>query len=266
MSTHYSPGMGFIGGYLKSPFSGIVPWVLMSVVSGPGRFEEAASAALGLMLLTLWAGSRRGIRVHLLETFGAAFFGVLAILGLVAPHDVIEWLEVWAGELSSIALASFAIVTLLIRKPFTMAYARDTTPPEYWDTPQFKKINDAISAAWAFSFTVSAISGAISNTVMRDGDDFWTSWILPLAATFFAIQFTEFYPDHATAKFAREIGEPTGEPGSLFRLFDWVPPFVVATGIAGWVSDAVPAAVGIGLIVVGSVASWLLRKPDETKV
>jgi hypothetical protein len=257
--------MGFIDGYLKSPFSGIVPWVLMSVVSGPGRFEEAASAALGLMLLTLWAGSRRGIRVHLLETFGAAFFGVLAILGLVAPDNVIGWLEVWAGELSSIALALFAIVTLLIRKPFTMAYARDTTPSEHWDTPQFKKINNAISGAWAFSFTVSAISGAVSNTVMRDGDDFWTSWILPLAATFFAIQFTEFYPDYAMAKFSQEIGEPTDPPGSLFRLLDWLPPFVVATGIAGWVTDEVPAAVAIGLIVVGSVVSGLVRKPEKTK-
>jgi hypothetical protein len=257
--------MGFIDGYLKSPFSGIVPWVLMSVMSGPGRFEEAASAALGLMLLTLWAGTRRGIRVHPLETFGAAFFGVLAILGLLAPDDVIHWLEVWAGELASIGLALFAIVTLLIRRPFTMAYAKDTTPAEYWDSPQFKKINYAISAAWALSFTVSAVSGAISNTVMRDGDDFWTSWILPLAAIFFAIQFTEFYPDYAMAKFSQGIGEPTDPPESIIRLLDWLPPFIVATGIAGLVTENVPLAVGIGLIVVGVVGSALVRKPQKAK-
>ena len=225
--------MGFIDGYLKSPFSGIVPWVLMSVLSGPGRFEEAASAALGLTLLTLWAGSRRGIPVHLLETFGAVFFAVLAILGLAAPDGVIRWLEVWAGDLSSIALALFAVVTLVIRRPFTMAYAKDTTPQEYWDTAQFRRINNAISAAWAGSFVVSAIAGAVGNTVLRDGDEFWTGWILPLAATFFAIQFTEFYPDYAMAKFSQEIGEPTEPPQSALRLLDWLPPFVVATGIAG---------------------------------
>jgi hypothetical protein len=257
--------MGFVDGYLKSPFSGIVPWVLMSVVSGPGRFEEAASAALGLTLLTLWLGSRRGIPIHLLEAFGAAFFAVLAILGLFAPDDVIRWLEVWAGELSSIALAVFAFVTLAIGKPFTMAYARDTTPSEYWDTPLFKKINNAISAVWAGSFAVSAISGVVSNTVMRNGDDFWTGWIVPLAATFFAIQFTEFYPDYASAKFSQSIGEPTDPPGSALRLLDWVPPFIVAVGIAGWVTDHVPDAVGIGLIVVGSVASTFIRKTQKSK-
>ena len=37
--------MGFIDGYVKSPLAGIAPWVLLSIVSGPGRLEEAASAA-----------------------------------------------------------------------------------------------------------------------------------------------------------------------------------------------------------------------------
>lgn len=45
--------MSFIDDYVKTPLSGIAPWVLLAVVSGPGRFEEAASAALGLTLLTL---------------------------------------------------------------------------------------------------------------------------------------------------------------------------------------------------------------------
>ena len=132
--------MGFIDGYVKSPLAGIAPWVLLSIVSGPGRFEEAASAALGLTLLTLWVGWRRGVPVHTLEAFGAGFFAVLSVLGLVASDDVIGWLETWAGELSNIALAAFATITLLIRRPFTMAYARDTTPSEHWDTPLFRTI------------------------------------------------------------------------------------------------------------------------------
>jgi hypothetical protein len=31
--------MGFVDGYVKSPLAGIAPWVLLSIVSGPGRFE-----------------------------------------------------------------------------------------------------------------------------------------------------------------------------------------------------------------------------------
>lgn len=256
--------MGFIDGYVKSPLSGIAPWVVLAVVSGPGRFEEAAAAALGLTLLTLWVGWRRGIPVHALEVFGAAFFVVLAALGLVASDDVIRWLETWAGEVSNLALASFALVSLVIRKPFTLAYARDTTPEEYWSTPLFLRINYAISAAWAAAFTFSAVVGAIGGFTGRDGD-FWTAWILPIGAMLFAVEFTEFYPEYASATFALSTGESSEAPASPLRLLDWLPPFIVVTGISGWVSDALPDAAGIGLIVVGSVGSALLGRLSTVK-
>lgn len=241
--------MKFIDGYVRSPFAGIAPWVLMAVVSGPGRFEEAASAALGLALLTMWVGSRRGVPVHLLEAFTLAYFGVLAVLGLVAPERTIEWLELWSGELSNIALAAFAVTTLLIRRPFTLAYAKDTTPREHWDSPLFLRINYMISAAWAGAFLVSAISGAIGDAVLRDNNNFWTAWIVPLAALIFAGAFTEFYPDYAG-----------GESTSMARIFDWLPPFVMVTGIVGWVSDEVPDGVAIALITVGVVGSAAMRR------
>src|SRR5215208_6420016 len=248
--------MKFIDTYVRSPLAGIAPWVLMGVVSGPGRFEEAASAALGLALLTLWVSSRRGVPVHLLEVFTVVYFGVLAVLGLAASDRAIDWLALWAGDLSSIALAAFAIVTLLIRKPFTLAYARDTTPREHWGEPVFLRINYMISAVWAGAFLVSAAVGAYGDAVLRDNDNFWTAWIVPLAAVIFAGSFTEFYPDYAT-----------GESTSWLRIFDWFPPFVMVTGIVGWVSDAVPDAVAIGLIVVGIVGSAAMRKlfPSEAE-
>ena len=256
--------MKFVDGYVRSPFAGLAPWVLMAIVAGPGRFEEAASAALGLALLTLWVGRRRGVPVHALEAFSIVFFGVLAVLGLVASADTISWLELWAGELSNIALAVFAIVTLLIRKPFTLAYAKDTTPREYWDTPLFGRINYAISAVWAGAFVVSAIAGAYGDAVLRDNDNFWLAWIVPIAAIVFAASFTEFYPDYASVKFT---GEATDPPPSPARMFDWLPPFVAITGIIGWVSDAIPATLGIPLIVVGVAGATIMRKlfPDAAK-
>jgi hypothetical protein len=248
--------MKFIDAYVRSPFAGLAPWILMAVVSGPGRFEEAASAALGLALLTLWVGSRRGVPVHLLEAFTVVYFGVLAVLGLVAPEPTIEWLELWSGELSNIALAAFAITTLVIRRPFTMAYAKDTTAEEHWDSPLFLRINYMISAVWAGAFLVSAVVGAYGDAVLRDNDNFWTAWIVPLGAVIFAGAFTEFYPDYAS-----------GESKSWARIVDWLPPFVMVTGIIGWVSDAVPDAIAIALIAVGVVGSAAMRRffPEETE-
>ncbi|MGE2713202.1 hypothetical protein ACQI4L_04000 [Mycolicibacterium litorale] len=227
----------------------------MAVVNGPGRFEEAVSAALGLSLLTLWVGKRHGVAVHALEAFGVAFFAVLAALGLIAPEDTIRWLEMWAGELSNIALAGFAVITLLIRRPFTLAYAKDTAPPDIWEIPLFLRINYVISAVWAGAFLVSAAAGAYEDAVLHDNGNFWFGWIIPLAAIIFAGAFTDYYPDRAT-------GESTA---SWARIFDWLPVFVVVTGVVGWVSDEITAMLGIALIVVGGVGSAVMRKvfPDE---
>ena len=87
------------------------------------------------------------------------------------------------------------------------------------------------------------------DAVLRDNDNFWTAWILPIGAIIFAVSFTEFYPDYAT-----------GESTSLARMFDWLPPFVMVTGIIGWVSDAVPDALAITLIAVGVIGSAAMRK------
>lgn len=247
--------MKLVDGYVRSPLAGLAPWILMAVVVGPGRFEEAASAALGLTLLTLWVGKRRGVPVHALEVFGAVFFGVLAVLGLGASDGMVDWLALWAGELSNIALAAFALLTLAIGRPFTLAYAKDTAPREHWDSPLFLRINYVISAVWAGAFLVSAAAGAYSDAVLGDSDNFWFTWIVPLGAIIFAGAFTDFYPDRAT-------GTSTA---SWARVLDWLPVFTMTVGIIGWVSDATSDTVGIALIVVGGVASVVTRKvfPDE---
>lgn len=250
---------GFIDGYLRSPLSGIAPWVLMSVLSSPGKFEVAVCTALGLTLATLWLARRRGISIHTLEVFGALFFIALAIVGLVATPGVISWLELWAGELTNVALALFVIATIAVRRPFTLPYAKEQAPQEYWDSPLFIRINYVISTVWALAFTFSAAVGLVGDAVLHQPDNFWTGWVLQLAAILFAVSFTEFYPDHASAKDAAARGEQEPAP-PIAKLFDWLPTFVLIAGIFGWVTDALPDAVGIGMIVAGVLGNIAVNK------
>ncbi len=249
-----------IDGFLRSPASGIAPWVLMSILSGPGRFGYAAAAALSLTLLVMWAGSRRGIKIHSLEVFGALFFALFVILGVFGSRRLVDGLELWAGELTNGALAAFALGGLLIRRPFTMSYARDTVDPEHWNTPLFNRVNYILTTVWAVTFAFSAIVGSYGDAVLRDGDNFWTGWILPLGALFAATAITEFYPDYARAK---SLNEATP---SFARVLDWLPPFVVGIGIAGWVSDAFPDTVAIAVIGVGiAVGAFVQKRYPATK-
>ncbi|MDI9913756.1 hypothetical protein [Rhodococcus sp. IEGM 1379] len=239
---------------LKSPLAGLAPWILLSLVSGPGRFEASAAAALGLTLLIVAASHRRGSTLKLLGMFDILYFGILAAIGLFASADTIRWFELWGGEMTNIALVVFAFGSMLLRNPFTLQYAKESAPPETWTTPLFLRINYTITLVWALSFTWSAIVGLYGDAVLGNSGNFWTGWILQLGGMIFAVSFTEWYPEYAPNKALQALGLPTDPPQPIARLFDFLPVFVVITGIAGLVTDSVSTAVGIALIVVGAIA------------
>ena len=246
--------------FLDSPISGLAPWIVLSVFAAPGHFEEAISAVFGFSLLMLWLSRRRGDRLHSLTVFGVAYFGALLLVRVLAGAGTEPFLSSWTGTMSNIALAVFATATVLIRRPFTLSYAKETTPEEFWEMPGFIRINSVVSAVWAASFAIGAVCGVIGNLVLHDSDNFWTGWILQLGATFFALAFTGVYPDYAGAEMEREAGLTTEPAPSLLPIIDWLPMYILITGIIGWVIDEVPDWVAITLIVVGGLGSAALRK------
>lgn len=108
-------------------------------------------------------------------------------------------------------------------------------------------------------FLFSTIVGVVGDTVLRDGDNFWTGWILQLAAIFVAVAVTEFYPDYARAKYLIGAFTSTKPPPSFVRLLDWPPSFVIGIGMAGWATDSLPVAVGIALIATAFSLAWPCR-------
>jgi hypothetical protein len=255
-------GPRFIDTFLHSPLAGLAPWIAMSLLSGPGRFEESVSTALGLSILFIYLRLRRGGSLKPLEVFEVAYFGSLAIVGLLASDNLIGWLEKWSGEMSSLALAVFTFGSLLVGNPFTLPYAKETTPREYWDSPIFLSINRVITLVWALAFTVAAAAGLYGSIVLDQPDNFWTAWIIPIAAMLFAFSFSEWYPDVASAEAPRPPGESPEVAPPLSKLFDFLPPFVMAVGIAMLVTDTDPMWLAIISIVVGAVGSAALRRAD----
>ena len=253
-------GSRFIDAFLQSPLAGLTPWIVMALLSGPGRFEESVSAALGLSILFIYLSHRRGGSFKPLELFEVAYFGALAVIGFLASDSLITWLEKWSGEMSSLALTAFAFGSLLVGNPFTLPYTKETTPKEYWDSPLFLHVNRVITLAWALSFTVSAAAGLFGDVVLNQPDNFWTGWIIQIGAMLFAFSFTEWYPDVASAQAPKAPGEPPEVAPPLIKLFDFLPPFVTIVGIAMLVTNNDPAWLAITLIVVGGVGGAALRR------
>jgi hypothetical protein len=258
--TGHGDARGLFDAFQRSPLSGLTPWIAVSLINGPGRFAVAAVVALGISALLTTVGHRRGTPIKPLEVMDLAYFTVLAVFALAAPAEVVRSMEHWSGEIANVALVLFALGTIALRNPFTLAYAREQTPAEYWDTAPFLRINYLITWAWTLSFLLSMLSGAYGDFVLDDPDNFWTAWIIQIAGTVAAAAFTAWYPKVAEARELAKVGAPVEEPAPpLWKLFEWVPSFVAVTGIALIATDSGPTLLGAVLIVLGVAGALLLR-------
>jgi len=239
---------------LDGPLGGLLPWILMSVLAGPGRFEIAVGAALAVSLAFLLADRVRGRSLKLLGCCDAVFFVSLAVVGaLVSPHGQ-AWLDDWAGEISNVALLVITFGSLAVGTPFTIQYAREQTDPSVWDSPVFLSVNSRITFVWGLAFGVGTIAGAIGNIVLGNPDELWTGWIIQVGALIVAARFTAWYPPYAKARALQRAGKPTPPPPAVAELAIALAGYLPVVGIVVLAAGGGPWWLGVGLIAGGG---WL---------
>jgi magnesium-transporting ATPase (P-type) len=192
---------------LDQPVMGFAPWILVSVVEGPGRVALAGALGGALAVLICVAGAVAGVRPKLLDVAAIIFFAALAVVAALASPGAQHWLGLWSAELCNVIIAVIAGLSLAVGKPFTLQYAREQTERKYWNSALFLRINYVITAVWSAAFLLIAIVGYIGDGPLHQPDNIWTSWIIQIALIVLAIKFTGWYPDHATAE-----PSPHGEP------------------------------------------------------
>lgn len=133
-------------------FLSYLPWIVFMSLPGAIGLRGASVAALVLCAALLGRDRARG-GMKPLDAKGAAFFAVFLLASFVFPVDAVA---LWAQPLGSLALCLFALLTVLVGRPFTLAYAREVTRPEVWDTEAFLRANVVISLGWAAGFAVMA--------------------------------------------------------------------------------------------------------------
>ncbi|MEU0372401.1 hypothetical protein ABZ070_19455 [Streptomyces sp. NPDC006283] len=246
-------------GVLDSPVVGMAPWIIFSVLVGPGRFEVAVGLALATALVVVVAGRivRPGASLKILELSDVVFFGLLAVIGAVASDGTSRWLETYAGEISNLALAAIAFGSMAVGVPFTIQYARERVDRAYWNTPQFLSTNYAITGAWGLAFLVAAIAGGYGDLVLHNPNNLWTGWIIQILAIIAAVRFTEWYPERVRAKVRG------GPRRSLSSLLLPMAGLLVPLGVAVLIFDDAGVWLGVGLIVVGVVATKALSNNEK---
>ncbi|MFJ3954050.1 hypothetical protein SLV14_006707 [Streptomyces sp. Je 1-4] len=258
---------GRLSQFLDSPVIGMSPWIAMSVIVGPGRFELAVAIALALAVALVIVGRirRPGSSFKILEIADVVFFAVMAIIGILASPGAYRWLENYAGEVANIALMAIALGSMACRVPFTLQYAREQVPREYWNEPRFLRTNYYITGAWGAAFAVAAIAGAYGDLVLRNSNNLWTGWIIQIGAIIAALQFTEWYPDVVRARSLRErnLRGPPEPPVSDFLIP--LAGYLTPVGILVLAFGAGPVWLGVVLIVLGVVLAKSLSRTEEAE-
>lgn len=134
------------------------PFVVFAVLLHLGYVEAglwAAAATAGLLVLRDRVILGRSLKI--LEIGTMILFTALAaytrITGTVWTIPAVR-LVVDSG------LLAIVLVSLAIGKPFTIQYARDSVPAEYWQSPRFLETNRRISMVWAAAFAVLVVADA----------------------------------------------------------------------------------------------------------
>ncbi|WP_217565769.1 hypothetical protein [Streptomyces sp. GbtcB7] len=190
-------------GYLR----GFIPWIVAGVVSSfDWRWGAIAGLVSGLLLLLQDRFRGVGLDALILEISTVAYF---VVVGAVAVADPGSALADHTDVVSFGWLAATAWGTLAIRRPFTLGIAKRQTPPEYWDMPEFVRVNNHITSAWGAGFTFIGISLAVCGAVDAPA---WVGIAAHVAGLVGPAVFTKVYPARAQARLLAAQAPVTAVP------------------------------------------------------
>jgi len=172
-----------------------IPWFLFWILLSMRKPEPAALAGFIVTLIFIIMEKARHRSVKILQAGTLAFFFILAILAIFTE---LEWFGHWVNLWSNLALTLIVLISIVIGKPFTLQYAKEETPKEYWSSPKFIQINYTISWVWFLAFLVNLAPSVIRVLGVKVPVSLnWAASIIPFVA---AAKFTKWYPHREVKK------------------------------------------------------------------
>ena len=167
-----------------SPF--IVFFTLMRLVT-PMAGLSGALAASSLLCLRMWW---RGESVKILEVGSLILFGLLTAYTLLASP---RWTVATVRLAVDGGLLGIALVSLAIDRPFTLQYARERVPEQFWGLPIFLTTNRIITAVWAATFAIHVAADGAAE--YAPAIPIWLDVVVSIAAFVGAVWFSRRYPE-----------------------------------------------------------------------
>ena len=166
---------------------------LMLVTSASVSLFASAAICLSVIAFDVARG-------HQIKILGAGSVIVFSTVGFY-----LTLVEPGLGNLAvklavDIGIFLISLMSIVIRRPFTLQYAREVVDAETAVLPGFVRANYIISWAW----TGAALLMMIGNVAMIyvPGLPLWSSLLIAFAARNSAVYFTKWYPEYTKARYA----------------------------------------------------------------
>ena len=178
------------------------PWLSFLIIARGSLFNLKLGLAVALVLSVVMGVARlhRGVIL-----WASLLFFIYATLAVAVLNDM--WTARHMGILANGMLAASTWLTVALKRPFSLDYAREHVDPSLWTNPLFIRSNVIITSVWGLVFTVNAVLawGKMEHLVLSELGYELLSYTLLIAAAVF----TSWYPKHARRR--RELQE--GEKG-----------------------------------------------------
>jgi hypothetical protein len=137
--------------------------------------------------------------LRMLDVGSMALFGLLSLyVGFIQPGIPIQMARLAVDG----GLFAMAVMSLVLRHPLTLQYAREQVPEEFWETARFIYTNYLVTGAWALAFAIMALADVIANKNKQLPVSLDVAVSLLVLAI--AILFTARYPHYLRAHAARK--------------------------------------------------------------
>ena len=177
-------------------FAPFVVFALVDRMVGPT--EGLVAGALVSAALLLRDVLSRERRPKILEIGTVILFGGLALYAVFGGPS---WSIVGVRLRVDLGLLVIVVISLAVRRPFTLQYAREQVAPELWGSAAFVRTNYVITGVWALAFAVMV--GADLLLLYVPGIHPRVGIILTIVAIVGAVKFTGWYPERRKGTAAR---------------------------------------------------------------
>jgi len=168
---------------------GFAPYIAFFIAARAVSVDVALWAALAVAALNAGRDWAQAGSLKLLEAGTVLLFAALAAF-TAAVH--FAWTLMTVRLAVDAGLLAIVLASLAIDQPFTLQYARERAPQEYWKAPLFISVNRRITAAWAAAFM--ALVAAHAAVIFVPGVPVVLDLVVTIAALASAVWFSTWYP------------------------------------------------------------------------